>query len=70
MVVDVGNFTDETEIEQEINNILQHTDSSKTGTIEFEDFKLAWQRKMLSKQEKYINNVFDSYVFYLFYVYL
>ena len=61
LLLDIGKYDNETEIKQEIDNIMQHTDQTKTGTIEFEDFKLAWQRKMLSKQEKYINNLFQSW---------
>ena len=47
------------DVEKEVDNIMTQIDIKNTGTIEFDEFKIAWQRKMLSKQTDYINKVFE-----------
>ena len=38
---------------------MKQIDTNKTGTIEIDDFKIAWQRRILTKQKDYINQVFS-----------
>ena len=38
--------------------ILEQADTNKNGTIEFDEFKAIWHRKLLTQHEQYIHRVF------------
>ena len=44
--------------------ILEQADTNKNGTIEFDEFKAIWHRKLLSQHEQYIHRVFAGLCFF------
>lgn len=38
--------------------ILEQADTNKNGTVEFDEFKAVWHRKLLTQHEQYIHRVF------------
>ena len=46
--------------------ILEQADTNQNGTLEFDEFKAIWHRKLLTQHEQYIHKVFAGMFFFVF----